>query len=402
MTVGYGSVGTVASAAAQTVSVPYPTGITAGDGLVLIRGAKPDTTALVTPSGWTLLDQFTGGAGVFGNDTGPLKVAAYFREATGSESGNLVCDTTAGTFDVQQGYIARYTKGSGVWDIAVAGGADSTTTTDWSVTAGSDPGVQSGDLVQVGLCWPTDAARTWSAEGLTVPGTSVSALTVPLANQTTLVGADMASRGHNFTITAGTSTGAPTYAATVNSGINIAGPTIFVRLREVGGAAAVTLSPATLTLAAQQVTPVPQPVTVALTSASVALTAQPLTPVSAPVTVALSSAAVTLAAVPVVAAPGAVTVDLVPGAMSLTAQPVDADPGPVAVTLSPAGMTLSATPVDGVPQPVAVTLTPTVVTLEAVPVGPSEGAGARTGRGRVRIPAGSTVRTPAGSGVRIL
>lgn len=245
MAVAYVSSGLIASAAAQTVAPAYPASIAAGDGLVLVRTAKPDTAALTTPAGWTLVDSRTGGAGVFGNDTGPLVVAIYFRQADGLESGTLTCDSTPATVDVQQAIVSRYTKGSGTWDTAGSGGADSTASTDWSVTAAGNPGITAGDVVHVALCWPTDSARTWSAEALSATGATITSLTVPIASTTTSLGADMTTRAHNFSCTTGAATGAPTYTGTVNSGINVAGPTSLIRLREVtsgvDGVLAVTL-----------------------------------------------------------------------------------------------------------------------------------------------------------------
>ncbi|MEO3922708.1 hypothetical protein ABGB07_02315 [Micromonosporaceae bacterium B7E4] len=233
MAVAYASSGLIASAAAQTVAPAYPASIATGDGLVLVRTAKPDTAALTTPSGWTLVNTQSGGVGVFGNDTGPLIVATYFKTATGTETGTLTCDSTPATVDVQQSIIVRYTKGSGAWDVAGTGGVDTTASTDWSVAAGSDPGITSGDVVQVALCYPTDSARTWSSETLTATGATISALTVPIASTTTSLGADMTTRLHNFACSAGTASVAPVYAGTVNSAINVAGPTSMIRLREV-------------------------------------------------------------------------------------------------------------------------------------------------------------------------
>jgi hypothetical protein len=248
VTVGYGTVGTVVAAAAQTLAVPYPTGITAGDALVLTRAAKSETTAFITPFGWTPLDDRTGGTGVLGNDTGQLRLARYWKQADGTETGNLTVDTTPATVDVQMGVICRYTKAAGAtWSLAASGGSDSTTGTDWSVTAATNPGITAGDLLEVVLAWPTDATRTWTAEVLAATGATISGLMVPLTSGLTALGADMAVRAHLYQCTAGPATAAPVYTATVNSATNIAGPTSVVRLREVftssSGPVAATLPP---------------------------------------------------------------------------------------------------------------------------------------------------------------
>lgn len=233
MAIASGGVGTVAAAAAQNVSPPYPASIAAGDGLVLVRTAKPDTTVFVTPDGWTLLHEVAGGLGVFGNDTGPLRAAAYWREADGAETGTLVCSTSPGTHDVQQAFIARWTTDSGAeWDVAASGGVDAIQSNDWTIVADPALALAAGDVVEVALAWPTDSARTWSSEALTASGATITGLLVPLAGVGSGLGADMATRAHAFTVTDGTSTAGPTYVGQVNSATNVTGPTVIVRLRE--------------------------------------------------------------------------------------------------------------------------------------------------------------------------
>ncbi|MGW4467474.1 hypothetical protein [Micromonospora sp. NPDC004704] len=232
--VAYAGAGPIAAIAAQTISPTYPVGIGTGDGLILTRTAKPETAAFVAPAGWTLLDEQIGGVGALANDTGLLRIARYWREAAGTETGTQLCDSTPATVDVQQAIITRYTKSaSATWSVAAAGGADNATGVDWSVTADENPGITAGDLVEVALCWPTDAARTWSNEVLAAAGATIGTLNVPMASTTTTLGADMATRVHNYACSAGASGAAPVYSATVNSGTNIAGPTSMVRLREV-------------------------------------------------------------------------------------------------------------------------------------------------------------------------
>lgn len=355
MTVAFASHGGVASIANQTVSPTYPGSIADGDGLLLVRAAKPDTTVLVTPSGWTLLDERAGGAGVFGNDTGPMRIAAYWREADGTETGTLACGTSPGTVDVQQALITRWTKDTGsTWDVAASGGVDSVPSNDWTVTADPAFDVAAGDVVQVALTWPTDSVRTWSAESLSASGATLAGVAVPLVAQATGLGADMATRVHQFGCSAGSSSAAAVYVGTVNSATNVNGPTTMVRLREVGDALA----------------------EVALTSAAVAFSAPAVTAVPDAVNVALVPTVATIGGRPVVAVPGSVTVGLTVATVGLTAVSVDADPGSVAVPLTPATFALA----------------PGSVSVESETV---------AARGTVRIPARATARTPSRSGVRI-
>lgn len=355
MAVGLGTAGTIVAVAAQTISPAHPAGITAGDGLLLLRSAKPDTTVLVTPDGWTLLREEAGGLGVFGNDTGPCRQAVYWRQADGSETGTVACTTNPGTHDIQQAVINRYTKSSDTsWNVAAGGGVDNIASVDWTVTSSPALDLAVGDVVQVGMTWPTDSARTWSAESLTASGATIGVLSVPLVAAATGLGADMATRLHAFTVTAGSSSAGPTFTGTVNSASNVNGVSTFVRLREVGSAGS----------------------SVTLTSASLVLTARPLS-----------------------ATPGVVAVALSTAGVGLTAQQAMPLPGAVGVTIQTAGLNLLGVPLTAVPGSVTVGLTPANVALAGGSVNP--GVEAVAARGAVGTPARSTVVTPARSGVRV-
>lgn len=69
MAISFGSSGGAAyssAAGATSVAPAYPTGIAAGQALVLILGMKPtvaDGGAVTTPAGWTLQGSITGAGG---------------------------------------------------------------------------------------------------------------------------------------------------------------------------------------------------------------------------------------------------------------------------------------------------------------------------------------------------
>jgi hypothetical protein len=84
------------------------------------------------------------------------------------------------------------------------------------------------------------------------------------------------------------------------------------------------------------------PESVDLTPATLTFAAQPVTPVSGAVTVAIDPAALTLGAVSVTPVSGAVTVDLSAALLAISAQPVTPTVGPVTVALSPAVMSFGA------------------------------------------------------------
>ena len=111
----------------------------------------------------------------------------------------------------------------------------------------------------------------------------------------------------------------------------------------------VTLTPASLHLAAVVLSPQPGAVSVALTPAQVHLAAVTLVATPAAVTVALTPAAVHLAALALVATPGSVAVTLTPATFQLAAVALAAQPGPAALTLTPAVLLLVAPAVTAVP-----------------------------------------------------
>lgn len=89
------------AAAGTTVAPSYPTGITAGDVLVMFVGQKPATAnagTVTTPTGWTLQDSLTAAGGygtTLGADTGNTNLFVYTKDTvTGAETG---ADTLAAT-----------------------------------------------------------------------------------------------------------------------------------------------------------------------------------------------------------------------------------------------------------------------------------------------------------------
>jgi len=81
--IGYASTGT-------TVSVPYPSGIAAGQMLILQVLQATATDDIATPSGWTKLGSDSEGSGTTGANS-----AWFAKVATGSESGNLTVSRAA-------------------------------------------------------------------------------------------------------------------------------------------------------------------------------------------------------------------------------------------------------------------------------------------------------------------
>ena len=230
-TVTFGNVGTGSSGGASVVP-NFPTGITAGQYLLLhvTSGATNDETP-TTPSGWTLLATGTGTDGtVFGVDNGPRRATIFGREADGTESGSVTVNITNG--NTCRGYITRWTRsGSGTWNIASAGGGDSTNDASFSVTFASINWLD-GDAVAITVGQNPDTV-TQSAQALTATGITFGTRT----NQASL--ADGTGNDHRhvtdtFAAVSGADPAedaAPTWSYT-GSGF-CAGGAVIVRLREV-------------------------------------------------------------------------------------------------------------------------------------------------------------------------
>ena len=107
--VAFGSSGAVATGTAA-LTVPHPTGISAGDLLVLVVGNKHPPSGPTTPAGWTLVTsgQGLGGLGTNGGDRGPVFSSIFVKIALGTETGNLAVTLTSAVGSI--GRMFRYTK----------------------------------------------------------------------------------------------------------------------------------------------------------------------------------------------------------------------------------------------------------------------------------------------------
>lgn len=110
------------SVGAFSIDVPYPSGILAGNLLVLHHVARDsvNTPAENIPSGWSSL-------AFAAVDIGLSWSFTYYKVATGSESGNLTITTDANdTCNAARMYCFKYTRASGTPYEGLATGADNT------------------------------------------------------------------------------------------------------------------------------------------------------------------------------------------------------------------------------------------------------------------------------------
>jgi hypothetical protein len=234
--------GTSGAAANGTtsVAVPHPTGISAGDTLVLMIANKYPTNAPTNPGGtWVTVTngRFSGSSGTNGIDTGAAYISVFTKIADGTETGNLTVSISSGNSAL--GRMFCYKKAAtDIWDAQAAnGGSDNTAGTTWSVTAAADPGVTAGDWVIVGSGINTDA-YTYASEAITQTGISSWDTMVERQDSGTNSGQDCGLVVSEHHALAGTSSAAPVYTMTANSSATNApaGASVFLRLRTIAQA----------------------------------------------------------------------------------------------------------------------------------------------------------------------
>ncbi len=231
MTIAFGAAG-ANTPGTTSLAIPYPTGITAGQMLLMFICSKYPSNFPTKPTGWDAPanNQFSDSGGSPAADTGNATITLFTRIADGTETGNVSVTLTG--VNTCMGIILRYTKTVWTWDIACAGGADASAGTSWSVTAGSDPGVTTNDLVVVGtaLNGNTDTA---TSEAISQTGVTYGAM-AERADAGTNNGDDCSLVVSEHPVTAGPSSAAPVFTATIGGtgSATARGASIFVRLRE--------------------------------------------------------------------------------------------------------------------------------------------------------------------------
>jgi hypothetical protein len=231
--VTYGAAGTFVGFSTTPTSVAYPTGIAAGNLLVLVGMPKVGSTALASQpalSGWTSQGYVRHGTTASANDAGSMAVMVWTKVADGTETGtvSVAWGLTPGA---GQAIMYRLANATGGWDVAVQTVARSATTTAWSVTFGANPGITAGDFVAVHNSVPTDLSTASAAGTLTATGLTSGAATAIQAHQTDGTGTDTAVWADYYFPT-GTASAAPTYASTLTGGTNLYGVAAIIRARE--------------------------------------------------------------------------------------------------------------------------------------------------------------------------
>ena len=234
---GTKAVGTVASA--TSIAPGYPTGISAGDRLVLIVGQKPTTAnggTVTTPSGWTAHGMLKG-AGGFGSTLsttqGNTNIYAFTKDTVdGTESGTLA--VTLGVNSVAWAAIVCLTCSDAQWEGTDPGvtGSDVTAGAAVSVTLSSDPGFIEGDLALGAFTAGTSAVTSYSLESVTAPGATFGPVT-EIVDARSTIGNRIGGFVAYAVCTGGPSTGPATMTATAAGTTTYArGPGIALRFRQ--------------------------------------------------------------------------------------------------------------------------------------------------------------------------
>ena len=226
-----------------SVAPAYPSGLAAGDVIVMFVGQKPSTAnggTVTTPTGWTLQDSLTGAGGygtTLGADTGNTNLYVYTKDTvTGSETGTL--SVTLGTNGVCWAFMIRVPVGNGTVSYGSADGQRTTTPTSpmsIALTNGaSATNFQAGDLALWAMCIPTDVTTPsqFSAESITATGATFGTA-VEFNEPDSTTGNDIGGYSAYASVTSGSSTTAPTVTATLAGTLtNVRGPVVLLRVRE--------------------------------------------------------------------------------------------------------------------------------------------------------------------------
>lgn len=216
-----------------SLSVAYPSGIQAGDLLVMAIANKYPTNSPATPTDWVIPTngQQSGGSGANGIDSGNVYATIMVKIATGSESGSLTVNIASGDSAVAE--MALYRKAADKsWEYVCTNGSDNTAGTDWSVTGAVNPGITAGD--RMFTCSGINAdSFTFSSHAISATGVTFGA--VQADGSGTSLGEDCDAVLTDHVVSSGTASAAPvfTMSASGSAANSPAGATVIMRMREV-------------------------------------------------------------------------------------------------------------------------------------------------------------------------
>ena len=219
------------AAATGSAGVAIPGSPVAGDMMFVLASWKDFSLTATCNQGFTEITEYADGAVAAGNGVGSMKVAAWYKEHTGSESQPDV--TFSGTQDIASVVMIIFQKGAGeTWD-APAFTTGNITTGTFTVTCAANPGITAGDLC-IALCGVRDdsalftrgATTAIAATGITWAADYVE---YPATHATTTSGGDMSADAGYRIAGSGTASAAPTVQGTLSA--TETGAILFIRQR---------------------------------------------------------------------------------------------------------------------------------------------------------------------------
>ena len=221
----YASGGNVAS-----ISPGIPAGATAGDMMLCFVSCKEYNSNQTINQSWNLLGFATNGTTASDQDSGSVRVTAFWKIHTGTETNPTV---SGNANEAVGGVIIVFQKAAGVsWDTVVgAGGGDTTAGTGFSATASTNFGITANDMV-VGYAGMRSDSATQSSIAITATGVTFGTFTESPTNDLVNNNRDqMAMSGGYVLATDGTSTAAPVYTSTLAA--SHTGSMFLIRIREI-------------------------------------------------------------------------------------------------------------------------------------------------------------------------
>lgn len=226
--------------AGSTVASPgWPAGIADKELAILFVGwGNSTSTPPPTPSGFVAPpnNNFQGGSGTFGVDSGIRGITVFTRVCDGTESGTVTVNNGGtGTTATTSAQIMRISPSAAgkTFAVTVVGGSDNTAGSGFSVTGNADPGSVDTDLLIASGVWVPDT-QALTSPTIVHSGTGV-VTTISVQTVANAQGNDL-----RFFIvrrfSEGTSTAAPQFTAT--GGATTAGAVAFTLVHEVDPVAA--------------------------------------------------------------------------------------------------------------------------------------------------------------------
>jgi|GEM_PF-2898654 len=216
----------------NSAAVSFPTGVRAGDLLVLAASHKATTTTATIPTGWTLATHAMGESGSAVADSGGARVTVLVKEADGSETGTQ--DLAVPNDNVTYAQMTVFRKGTGqIWSYEAVGASDNSGGTAWSAATTTALSVRPGDIVLQASGFNTDA-RNYSAQAITMTGVTFGTAVEVEDGAGTTLGQDTDLNISYHPVTAGSVSVAPTFTMTASGSTATApaGGTVMLRIRQ--------------------------------------------------------------------------------------------------------------------------------------------------------------------------